>query len=65
MAVDENRRGRGYRSRILEGLEAEAARRGARNVVLNARDNAAELYANHGYVAVGEAETLFGVIRYA
>jgi hypothetical protein len=41
------------------------ARRGARNVVLNARDNAAELYANHGYVAVGEAETLFGVIRYA
>jgi hypothetical protein len=25
-------------------LEAEAARRGARNVVLNARDNAAELY---------------------
>ena len=29
MAVDENARGRGYGSRILERLEAKAARRGA------------------------------------
>ena len=29
MAVDENARGRGYGSRILEGLEAEATRRAA------------------------------------
>ena len=40
MAVHENARGRGYGSRILEGLEAEATRRGAQKVVLNARDNA-------------------------
>src|SRR5438067_3525971 len=39
MAVDENARGRGYGSRILEGLEAEAARRGAQKLVLNAPDN--------------------------
>ena len=30
MAVDENMRGRGYGSRILKELEAEAARRGAK-----------------------------------
>ena len=42
MAVDENKRGRGYWSCILRGLEAEAARRGARKVVLNARDDVTE-----------------------
>ena len=44
--------------------EAEAARRGAQKLVLNARDNATEFYARHNYVVVGEAETLFGVIRH-
>ena len=42
MAVDENKRGRGYWSCILRGLEAEAARRGARKIVLNARDDVTE-----------------------
>jgi len=64
MAVDENARGRGYGSRILEGLEAEATRRGAQKLVLGARDNATEFYTEHGYVVVGEAETLFGAIRH-
>ena len=64
MAVDENARGRGYGSRILEGLEAEAARRGAQKVVLNARDNVTEFYAKHNYAVVGEAETLFGATRH-
>ena len=64
MAVDENARGRGYGRRIFEGLEAEAACRGAQKVVLNARDNATEFYAELGYVVVGEAETLFGAIRH-
>ena len=39
MAFDENARGRGYGRRILEGLEAAAARRGTQKLVLNARDN--------------------------
>ena len=42
----------------------EAARRGAQKVVLNARDNVTEFYAKHDYALVGEAETLFGVIRH-
>jgi ribosomal protein S18 acetylase RimI-like enzyme len=64
IAVDENARGRGYGSHILEGLEAEATRRGAQKLVLNARDNVTEFYAKHDYEVVGEAETLFGVIRH-
>jgi len=64
MAVDENARRPGYGSRILEGLEAEATRRGARKLVLNARDNATEFYAKHAYAMVGETETLFGAIRH-
>jgi hypothetical protein len=51
-------------SRILEGLEAEATRRGAQKVVLNARDNVTEFCAKHDYAVVGEAETPFGVIRH-
>ena len=64
MAVDENMRGRGYGSRILQGLEAEAARRGAQKIVLNARDNVTEFYARRGYAVIGEAETFFGVVRH-
>jgi len=45
-------------------LEAEALRRGARKIVLNARDNAVEFYRKRGYAIVGEGETLFGVIRH-
>jgi N-acetylglutamate synthase-like GNAT family acetyltransferase len=64
MAVSENVHGRGYGHRILQALEAEAARRGARKIVLNARDNVTEFYTKRGYAVIGEGETLFGVIRH-
>ena len=64
MAVDENARGRGYGSRILQGLEAEATRRGAQKLVLNARDNVTEFYVKYGYAVVGGTGTLFGAIRH-
>jgi len=43
-------------NRILEGLEGEAARRGAQKVMLNARDDVTEFYAKHDYAVIGEAE---------
>ena len=64
MAVDENDRGRGYGSHSRGDWEAEATRRGAQKLVLNARDNVTEFYAGHNYVVIGEAETLFGVVRH-
>ena len=51
-------------SRILERLEAEATSRGAQKVVLNVPYNVTEFYAGHNHAVVGEAETLFGVIRH-
>ncbi len=48
MAVEEQARGCGYGSRILGALEAEARGRGARRIVLNARDNVTEFYTRHG-----------------
>ena len=64
MAVDEHARGCGYGGRILEALEAEARGRGVRKIVLNARDNAVAFYRKRGYDVIGDAETLFGVIRH-
>jgi hypothetical protein len=43
-------------------LEARAT--GARKIVLNARDNAVEFYRKRGYDIIGDAETLFGMIRH-
>src|SRR5437867_12491521 len=64
MAVDEHARGCGYGGRILEALEAEARGHGAPKIVLNARDNAVEFYRKRGYGTIGDAETLFDVIRH-
>ena len=64
MAVDENSCGRGYGGRILKAFEAQARRRKARRIVLNARENVVQFYARHGYAVIGQAETLFGVIRH-
>ena len=64
MAVAENARGCGYGSRTLDALEAEARATGARKIVLNARDKAVEFYQKRGYDILGDAETLFGVIRH-
>ena len=64
MAVDEHARGCGYGSRILDALEAEARERGVHRIVLNARDNAVAFYRKRGYDVIGDAETLFGVIRH-
>ena len=59
MAVEEHARGCGYGTRILDALETDARGRGAHKIVLNARDNAAELYRKQGYEVIGDAERLF------
>ena len=50
MAVHEDARGRGYGRSHSRGI--------------GGRDNVTEFYAKHDYAVVGEAETLFGVIRH-
>ena len=60
MAVYEAVRGR----RILLALEAEARRRKAWKIVLNARENVVRFYVRHDYAAIDKAETLFGMVRH-
>jgi len=62
MATHESYRGQGIGTALVRYLEAAARARGARCVVLNARDTAVGFYARLGYAPVGSAPTLFGAI---
>jgi ribosomal protein S18 acetylase RimI-like enzyme len=64
MAVAPASAGKGFGSRVLVALEAEAERLGASAVVLNAREGARAFYQRHNYSVVDEADTLFGSIRH-
>jgi GNAT superfamily N-acetyltransferase len=60
MAVDPDWDRSGLGSRILQGLEAEARKRGAQTMILNSRDQAIGFYEKHGYALSGQAGGLFG-----
>ena len=65
MAIEEGYTGQGIGGAILEALEADARTRGARCIVLNARDLAVKFYERHGYHRVtSEAERLFDSIEH-
>ena len=54
MAVLAEARGAGVGGAVLQALIAEAARRGLREVALNAQTHALDFYRCHGFEAVGE-----------
>lgn len=62
MAVDDGYQGKGIGSLILKELEKRVKEKGAKSIVLNARESAVPFYKKHGYVIVDKAHTLFGVI---
>ncbi|MDO8550042.1 MAG: GNAT family N-acetyltransferase [Ignavibacteria bacterium] len=62
MAVEDEWQGKGIGSMILSYLEEKIKERGAKNIILNARDLAIKFYEKHGYEIVKEAHTLFDVI---
>jgi GNAT superfamily N-acetyltransferase len=59
MAVEKGHTGSGIGSRILEALEAHARQRGAKRIVLNARENAIPFYTRHDYELSDKSSTLF------
>lgn len=61
MAVEGAYRRRGIGALILHELETRARARGARRIVLNARENALSFYRGQDYVIMGQAELLFGI----
>ncbi len=62
MAVEENQQGKGIGKMVLSYLEKKAKEKGAKNIVLNARENAVKFYEKNGYKILKEAHTLYGVI---
>ena len=62
MAVEEEWQGKGVGTMILEYLEEKIKEKGAKYIVLNARDIAIKFYEKHGYEIVKEAHVLFDTI---
>ena len=62
MAVEEYWRGKGIGKLILDELEKRVTEKGAKKIILHARDNAVKFYEKNGYNVVKESHTLFGVI---
>jgi len=62
MAVEKDWRGKGIGSIVLKELEKIVTEKGAKKIILHARDNAVAFYEEHGYKIVKESYTLFGVI---
>ncbi|MDE2089841.1 MAG: GNAT family N-acetyltransferase [Gammaproteobacteria bacterium] len=65
MAVEEEYQRRGIGSLVLHALERMAVERGARCMVLDARESALGFYQKHGYAIAGRAPALYGVIPHA
>lgn len=64
MAVAEGYRGMGIGSLILRELEKRAKLRGAKRIVLNAREEAVGFHEKHGYKIVSKAHKLFNKIQH-
>lgn len=64
MAVATEHQGKGAGSRILAGLEAQAAAWGCSSVQLNARDTALVFYQRSGYFDIAAAPEQFGIRHY-
>jgi predicted N-acetyltransferase YhbS len=62
MAVESDMQGRGIGGEILAELERRAQAKGARKILLNARDGAVQFYHRHGYVVTRQSGVLFDTI---
>ena len=62
MAVEDNQRGKGIGALVLEELERKAKEKGAKYIMLNARDTAVKFYEKYGYKIIKQSHTLFGFI---
>ena len=64
MAVEEEWRGKGIGSIVIKELEKIAIEKGAKKIILQARDNAVKFYERNGYKVVKPSHTLFGSIAH-
>ncbi len=64
MAVADVQQGKGVGGEVLLFLEGKAKNLGAKNIALNARENAIPFYLKNGYAITAEAEMLWGIISH-
>ena len=64
MAVDKSYQGKGIGTKILRALENKLTKKGAKTIILNARENAVKFYKKHDYKIIGKGNTLFSVIKH-
>ncbi len=64
MAVREASRNQGVGKLLLDALEQEARRRGAREIILHARESVTGFYRANGYELVSPSHILFGEIQH-
>ncbi len=64
MAVEENQRGKGIGALVLAELEGKAKEKGAKYIIMNARNSAVKFYEKRGYKVIKQSHTLFGSISH-
>jgi len=64
MAVEEEWRGKGIGSMLIKALEKIAIEKGAKKIILHARDNSVKFYESNGYKVVKPSHTLFGEVKH-
>jgi N-acetylglutamate synthase-like GNAT family acetyltransferase len=64
ISVEEDWKGKGIGSIILKELEKIVTEKGARRIIIHARNSAIEFYKKNGYKTVEPSYTLFGEIEH-
>jgi ribosomal protein S18 acetylase RimI-like enzyme len=64
MAVENHWQGKGIGKLILDELEKRVLEKGAKKIILHARENVVRFYEKNGYQIVKESHTLFGEIKH-
>lgn len=62
MAVENEWQGKGVGKLILDELEKRVIAKGAKKIILHARENVVNFYEKNGYAIIKPSHTLFGVI---
>ncbi|MEK6878334.1 MAG: GNAT family N-acetyltransferase [Nanoarchaeota archaeon] len=56
--------GKGFGSLVLKELERRVKEQGAECIILNSRESAIPFYEKHGFKIIGEAPTMFQVVKH-
>jgi N-acetylglutamate synthase-like GNAT family acetyltransferase len=64
MAAREDYQRKGVGTALINYLEKKAKEKGAKRIILQARENALNFYLKHGYTNKGKTKSLFGVIQH-